>query len=229
MTVSTYEGEEIIASIVIKQGEKHFNKVWMPRTVFNDPQNKHAYILGNGESRKTLDLYALPQDTYGCNALYRDYTPDFLVAVDRKIYKEIIDSEYEQNNIVYTNHGNLTKIGGNSHLIPANPHQGAGPTAMHIAIHDGHTNLICIGFDCGRDGPNNNVYKDTNGYNTSDTVVHQTVWASQIHGIMKANPAITFTYVEGDLPSYFFDLDNCKAISYTQLSTHINTRNEQTT
>ena len=124
MTVSTYEGEEIIASIVIKQGEKHFNKVWMPRTVFNDPQNKHAYILGNGESRKTLDLYALPQDTYGCNALYRDYTPDFLVAVDRKIYKEIIDSEYEQNNIVYTNHGNLTKIGGDSHLIPANPHQG---------------------------------------------------------------------------------------------------------
>ena len=79
MTLSTYEGEEIIASIVIKQGKKHLNKVWMPRTVFNDPQNKDAYILGNGESRKTFDLYSLPQDTYGCNALYRDYTPDFLV------------------------------------------------------------------------------------------------------------------------------------------------------
>jgi hypothetical protein len=49
MAVSNYQGEEIIDSIVIKQGKKTFNKTYMPRTVFNDPSGKDAYIIGNGE------------------------------------------------------------------------------------------------------------------------------------------------------------------------------------
>ena len=60
MAVSDYQGEEIIDSIVIKQGKKTFNKTYMPRTVFNDPDGKDAYIIGNGESRKDFDLYSLP-------------------------------------------------------------------------------------------------------------------------------------------------------------------------
>ena len=90
MAVSDYQGEEIIDSIVIKQGKKTFNKTYMPRTVFNDPDGKDAYIIGNGESRKGFDLYSLPQDTYGCNALCRDYTPDFLFVIDQHMYKEVI-------------------------------------------------------------------------------------------------------------------------------------------
>ena len=160
MALSEYKGEEIIANIIIRQGKKHEERVWMPRTVFNDVSSKDAYIIGNGESRIDFDLYKLPQDTYGCNALFRDYEPDYLVAVDRKIYQEIKDSEYGEKNTVYTNHLNMTRIGGSVNLIPNNPYMGAGTTAMHIAIHDGHTNLICIGFDCAKEGPNINVYKN---------------------------------------------------------------------
>ena len=76
MALSEYKAEEIIANIVIRQGKKHEHKVWMPRTVFNDAKGKDAYIIGNGESRIGFDLYSLPQDTYGCNALYRDYEPE---------------------------------------------------------------------------------------------------------------------------------------------------------
>tara|TARA_R110002012_G_scaffold12010_2_gene53888 strand:+ start:10195 stop:10920 length:726 start_codon:yes stop_codon:yes gene_type:complete len=57
-----------------------------------------AYIIGNGPSRKGLDLDTLDGTTFGCNALYRDYSPDYLVSGDSTIIKEICESEYPKNN-----------------------------------------------------------------------------------------------------------------------------------
>ena len=57
-----------------------------------------AYIIGNGPSRKGLDLSTLDGTTFGCNALYRDFTPDYLVSGDSTIIKEICKSEYPKNN-----------------------------------------------------------------------------------------------------------------------------------
>jgi hypothetical protein len=228
MALSEYKGEEIIDSIIISKGKKTLEKTWMPRTVFNDPKDKKAYIIGNGESRKGFDLYALPQDTYGCNALYRDYEPDFLVAVDQLMYKEIAESGYGEKNIVYTNRNNMKKYGGVCHLIPHNPHKGAGTSAMHLAVSDGHTELVCLGFDCDADGPNVNVYKDTPCYNSSTTVVHQTVWGRQILKFIQDNPKIKFVFVEGSQPREFEQLPNCGKITYAELNTHINQHGKKT-
>ena len=218
MALSEYKGEEIIAKIIIKGGKKTEERVYMPRTVNNDPAGKDAYIIGNGPSRIGFDLYKLPQDSYGCNALHRDYEPDFLIVVDRRMYTEIKDSEYLEKNIVYTNHFNMTRLGGSSHLMPENPHMGAGTTAMHIAIHDGHTNLICLGFDCAEDGPNLNVYTGTNAYDSAETIVHQTVWGRQITKFIKDNPNTQWTFVEGNIPSDILNLDNVSTMTYEQLN-----------
>ena len=42
------------------------------------------FLIGNGESRKGFDLTKLKNHIkiYGCNGLYRDFTPDGLVSVD---------------------------------------------------------------------------------------------------------------------------------------------------
>jgi len=58
-----------------------------------------AYILGNGPDRPTdIEwLNDLEGDTYGCNALYRDWEPDFLVANDWAMMVEIINSTYADN------------------------------------------------------------------------------------------------------------------------------------
>ena len=57
-----------------------------------------AYIIGNGPSRKGLDLDTLDGTTFGCNALYRDYSPDYLVSGDSKVLKEICQSGYPLHN-----------------------------------------------------------------------------------------------------------------------------------
>jgi hypothetical protein len=57
-----------------------------------------AYIIGNGPSRKGLDLDTLDGTTFGCNALFRDYSPDYLVSGDSSILKELCASEYPKHN-----------------------------------------------------------------------------------------------------------------------------------
>ena len=46
-----------------------------------------AFVIGNGKSREGMDLNDLKKHgmTYGCNALYREFTPDVLVAKDKPI------------------------------------------------------------------------------------------------------------------------------------------------
>jgi hypothetical protein len=55
-----------------------------------------VFCIGNGESRKdfNLDLLKPHGKIYGCNALYRQYTPDVLVSVDHGIMHEIYQSGY---------------------------------------------------------------------------------------------------------------------------------------
>jgi len=52
---------------------------------------KRVFCIGNGESRKGFDLETLRKHgtIYGCNALYRDFMPDVLTAVDHGIMHEI--------------------------------------------------------------------------------------------------------------------------------------------
>ena len=49
--------------------------------------NKRVFAIGNGESRKPIDLNELRPHgiIYGCNGLYRDFQPDALVCVDPRM------------------------------------------------------------------------------------------------------------------------------------------------
>ena len=52
---------------------------------------KRVFCIGNGESRRDYNLQNLRQygKIYGCNALYRDFTPDVLCSVDHGMMHEI--------------------------------------------------------------------------------------------------------------------------------------------
>ena len=65
--------------------------------------NKRIFALGNGESRKDIDLTSLYEYgiIYGCNALYRDFRPDALVVVDPVMKEEIWETDYLLENKAY--------------------------------------------------------------------------------------------------------------------------------
>ena len=57
--------------------------------------SEKVFVLGNGPSRKNIDPSKLDGTVIGCNACYRDFTPDVICAMDAGIISEIIDSGFD--------------------------------------------------------------------------------------------------------------------------------------
>ena len=55
-----------------------------------------AFVLGNGTSRQGIALEPLRDygKIYACNAVFREFDPDYLVAVDAKMIFEICGENY---------------------------------------------------------------------------------------------------------------------------------------
>ena len=66
-------------------------------------KQNNVYVLGNGESRKNIDVNHLRTlgKVYGCNAIYRDTKVDVLVCVDAGMSHEIYKSNYAKDNVCY--------------------------------------------------------------------------------------------------------------------------------
>lgn len=125
-----------------------------------------AFIVGNGITRQEFDLNKLTDKgvTFGCNALYRDYKSDYLIAIDPEIIKEVHTSDYPQHRfIVPPEHEQYEPPEFN----PVRTRSNAGMNAMTEAIKRGHNLLFCLGFDflvTDTLVSLNNVYDGTNGY-----------------------------------------------------------------
>ena len=145
-----------------------------------------AFVLGNGKSRLAVDLNSLRPHgkIYGCNALYREFTPDLLVATDPEISTAIMESGYAQNNLFYTR---KPVQGSGAKLIRRNFGFSSGPIALTLAIDDGHEKIFMLGFDLNsHDGKFNNVYAGTDFY--KEVGSKETFWGNwenQIAEIIK--------------------------------------------
>jgi hypothetical protein len=125
-----------------------------------------AFVLGNGVSRQNIDLTKLRQHgpIYGCNALYREYTPDVLVATDRPIATAIQESGYSARHRFYTRRP-ILNLGAQA--VPTNYYgNSSGPIACSLAALDGHNEIYLLGFDLGptADQTFNNMYAGTEFY-----------------------------------------------------------------
>lgn len=168
------------------------------------PQNHHphkttAFVLGNGKSRLSLNLDALRLHgaVYGCNALYRDFTPDYLVAVDAKMVIELNENRVQDKTSVWTNKNR--KIENFTNINFFVPHRGwsSGPSALWLAAQHNYHQIYFLGFDyTGIMGKHNNVYSDTLNYRKStDNATYSGNWERQTAQVLKEFPGIKFTRV----------------------------------
>lgn len=201
-----YEGETIIVRTILRGGKKIQETAFYEDKVRAVPKG-NAYIIGNGPSRKGFDLNLLKEtgQIYGCNALYRDFRPDYLFSVDAKMSKEISESQiWEQGVICYAPGLEVNRNKG-LNLIPNNPHYTSGNQAIWTSTVHGHKNLYLLGFDYREYGKDqlNNIYQDSENYGPrhSDTVFSE--WLSQLRRMIKQRPYCRFTVVHDDPPEYF--------------------------
>jgi hypothetical protein len=187
-----------------------------------------AFILGNGISRQGIDLNQLHLlgAIYGCNAVYREYTPDVLIATDRPIATHIQESGYSAQHRFHTRR----PIAGLGAQAVPKPYFGfsSGPIATGLAAQDGYTHIYLVGFDMGPTANNtiNNLYAGTEFYKKADAPPTFTGnWIKQICTICRDYPLVQFTRVCGETTAAVAEFDsigNLKNQSLDQFLTEIN-------
>lgn len=179
-----------------------------------------AFVLGNGVSRKIIDLTQLRQhgSIYGCNALYREFVPNVLVATDRPIATAIQESGYALKNQFYTRRP-LDNLGA---LKVPSPYFGysSGPIAAALAATHGHSQIYLLGFDMGPVGNNqfNNIYSGTEFYKRVDAPPTFTGnWIKQILHVVKDFPQGEFIRVFGPTTAQITEFDNIANLKKSSL------------
>jgi len=190
--------------------------------------NKTAFVLGNGRSRLGVKLKKLRKrgTLYGCNALYREFEPDFLIAVDPKMIFEICETGWQLTHEVWTNNNSRYTKYNNLKFFKNARGWSSGPTALLKACQDGHKEIFILGFDYyGIDNNFNNVYADTPNYKKSnDTATYYGNWMRQTEICVKEFPGVLFYRVVGpDTKSIseWSQINNLKQISYDDFYTII--------
>jgi hypothetical protein len=158
-----------------------------------------AVVVGNGTSRSGIVLKSLKTigTVYACNAAYREFAPDYLIAVDPKMILEITKSQYHLNNSVWTNPNQTTKNLKNVNIFK--PHLGwsSGPTALTFASSKKYDNIFILGFDYLGLGENcefvNNVYAGTENYKAlTAPATYYRNWLKQTETCIKNNFGINY-------------------------------------
>ena len=182
-----YIGEEIIVERKLEDGQWKTTTEHVRNHITNRQISNTAIVIGNGTNRLGFDLNQFKKpsgllgartvQTYGCNALHRDFAPDFLVAVGNNgIVDEIAGCGYTNEHIVYSSAIHLLEFPGKFYLIPHDVYADAGTTAAYIAAFDEHKKIYLVGFDGHEPGWNNNVYAGTRGYDAKNATIDSSEW-----------------------------------------------------
>ena len=157
-------------------------------------------VIGNGESRASVNIDKLNYTKIGCNAILRDFSVDHIVCVDKPMLQEAVESNYNKLVTVYTRANQFAqyRLETNIRIVPDLPyvgdqrpddpiHWGAGPYAVLLAAKLTTDDIHLLGFDLHSvDKLVNNVYKDTANYSLAHkSAVDPRYWIYQIGKIFE--------------------------------------------
>jgi hypothetical protein len=183
-----------------------------------------AFVLGNGMSRREVNLPLLKHrgQIYGCNALYRDFEPDVLVATDRPIADHIQDTGYSLRRRFHTR---KPIAGRGAQCIPPQYYPfSSGPVAVALAAEDHCERIYLIGFDLGptADKMFNNLYAGTEFYKKLGAVPTYTGnWMRQIIQISRQFSKTQFLRVCSTTTARLPELDSLSNMTHLQMSEFI--------
>lgn len=158
-------------------------------------------VIGNGESRKNINISKLDGPKVGCNAIFRDYFTDHIVCVDKRMVEEAILSQANiKGSFIYTRPDwfqqyktirvrslpNLPYEGTERWDEPFN--WGSGPYAVLLgAMLSKKQTVNLVGYDLfSKTRFVNNIYKNTQNYDSEDKrAVDPRYWIHQIFKIFE--------------------------------------------
>lgn len=175
-----------------------------------------AYCIGNGESRRFLNLPKLTEHktVIGCNALHRDLAVDHLICCDRRMVDEAVKSNNTKQTKIYVRdnwYRYFRKIKKDKRInqlpelpytgekkIDQSEHWGSGTFALLVAsMLEDIKEVRLVGFDLySNNGKVNNLYKNTQHYATKDAKpVDHSYWVYQAQKVFVHFPNVQYTII----------------------------------
>ena len=123
--------------------------------------------------------------TYGCNVLYRDYMPDYLISMDWPVVLEILENDIHHRTNFYTqdnanfNHMSVDEKERINWLKNMARRLDSGNSALEVALDHEYETIYIIGFDYNNDDKLPNVYHGTKNYAVNSSVLAATSMANE--------------------------------------------------
>jgi hypothetical protein len=188
-----------------------------------------ATIIGNGPSRLNFNLDSISKlmMTYGCNALYRDFMPDYLISMDWPVVLEILENEIYLKTTFYTQDtANFNNVSDDikqhvNWLKNMARRLDSGNSALEVALSHEYDNIYMIGFDYNiANGILNNVYHGTKHYAHNGAIPSATQmaaeWRNRLRKLVKEHPDTQIVRVNGANTEMIVDLPNYSEITIEQ-------------
>lgn len=206
------------------------------------PLNADAFIIGNGTSRKDLDVSSLQGKgvIYGPNYFFRDeFLPDVIVASDEPMTRTLMKahSSIIKSRPFYTW---FHKTGSGSKKATCPEKFATGAMAAWTAVNDHQAKAVfLIGMDffgfgsknAYNNGKLNNLYAGKKHYLKDDKSPAPTYrnWQRRFQFIVKSFPTVQFYHVnpfEGKSPERLIGLENFHQITWENLQGYLNNGDE---
>jgi hypothetical protein len=182
-----YEGEFIITQSVWSGGKKRQKREWVANPIENQHISGRAVCIGSDHDLPHFDYTRLQRhrggllgskklQTYGFGNLAQHMRLDFTVETDDTVLKELINTHYYQDNIVYTTPRNCLKYPGVFYLTPYNPVLVKQAILLYLAAFDGHKEIFLLGYNQYTDAGNN-------------------AWSAHVEEVIKAYTSTKFVVV----------------------------------
>lgn len=203
------------------------------------PTGEYCFVVGNGTSRKDLDLKPLMDYgiLFACNWFFKDeFRPHVLVASDEPMSVTIqkAHSYYPKNNWFYSW---FPKPGSGAKKAPCPEKFAAGPMSTHIAAEIFKApKVFLIGMDFFGFGSNgaydngklNNLYADKKHYVKSENgetgAPTYRNWQRRFQWILRNYPDVEFYHVnpfEGKSPERLRGFKNFHQVTFDNLKDHL--------
>jgi len=171
---------------------------------------KIAFVLGNGLSRLDFDITKLHKfgTVIGCNRIYDDLLPDYIVSVDRAMIDIILESGVDHLTKVFIDHRQYHQYYSHIKTLSMIDAQvpdiiGSGDLACMLACMLEHTHVYLIGFDyVSKNKKINNVYTGKKPYKAVGSIHTLPVsiqnWYDKLTMVLERYPDVKFIRVNAN-------------------------------
>ena len=186
-----------------------------------------GFVIGNGSSRIGYDLRQnfLDGILYGCNAIHRHISCQYIAITKHKHLAEAISWDIDKKSKIFTTgmlagqlrNPNLNIIPDPQFPVHASIHSGTAATL--VAAHN-HSNIFLFGFDFYL---SDSVYFDTQNYTlpVKDEIINRMPKHTQeLANLIVYYEDVNFTFVNDkiELPEVIAINENAKSIPFNELN-----------